>query len=118
MTCSERVWFCTGLRQAQLQSAFGIDPSLDINTLDALAATLDAPSSPAAHVLKQAVKINNAVSVGANLLSNDSSTYASFAVTMNQAIAHQVPPCSTLNMSCKLRLLPLKQYPIHVLLLS
>eukprot|EP00884_Botryococcus_braunii_P015883 jgi/Botrbrau1/2979/Bobra.0026s0042.2 len=78
-----------GLRQAQLQSAFGIDPSLDINTLDALAATMANPSGPAAHVLRQSIKINNAVSVGANLLSNDSSTYASYAVTMNQAIAHQ-----------------------------
>jgi hypothetical protein len=79
-----------GLSQAELQSAFAIDPSMDINTLDALAATTANPQSPAIHVLKQAIKINNAVSLGANMLSNDSSTYASFAVTMFQAIAHQV----------------------------
>jgi hypothetical protein len=90
LLCSLILHLVTGLRQAQLQSAFGIDPSLDINTLDALAATLTNPSGPEAHVLKESIKINNAVSVGANLLSNDSSTYASYAVTMNQAIAHQV----------------------------
>lgn len=57
-----------------------------LQSYDALAAATNGSGEGLA-VLKTNVQLANLVSAGANLLTNDSATYASFAIIMDQAIA-------------------------------
>ena len=65
---------------------------MDIITLDALDETQKDPESEAAQVYKQSITVQNTVTLLANLLTNDSSTYASFAVLIDQSIGRAVRP--------------------------
>lgn len=48
-------------------------------------------SAVALDFMKSNSHVTNLVTSGANLLTNDSSVYASYAIIMNQAIARKVP---------------------------
>ena len=63
---------------------------------DALA---DAATGSAAGLalLKANIQVANLVTSGANMLTNDSSLYASFAIIMNQALAKKVKICQPLS---------------------
>lgn len=76
-----------GLDQPGLKTAFGIDQIYDITTFDALDSAIQDPYGSGAHIYREAIKVQNTLTLGASLLTNDSSTYASFAVLLDQAIA-------------------------------
>ena len=89
-----------GLNQPSLKTAFGISQDVDIITLDALDETQKDPESEGAMVYKQAITVQNTVTMVSNLLTNDSSTYASFAVLVDQAIGRAVSLSSVLHSPC------------------
>lgn len=60
-----------------------------LQSYDALGAAVNG-SGDGLRVLKKNVQLANLVTSGANLLTNDSSTYASYAIIMDQAIAKKV----------------------------
>lgn len=78
-----------GLDAEKLASAFGLDPSIDVPTYDALAAALAEadPKGPAMAAVRANAAISNVVTVGASLLSADSPSYANMAVMVDMALA-------------------------------
>ena len=81
---------CAGLNQPSLKTAFGISQDVDVITLDALDEAQKDPESEGAQVYKQAIAVQNTVTLVSNLLTNDSSNYASFAVLVDQSIGRAV----------------------------
>ncbi|KAK9828062.1 hypothetical protein WJX81_007140 [Elliptochloris bilobata] len=88
-----------GLTQATLQRALGIDAGIDVTTFNALADSISNPSGAGTAVLKQHVMISNAVTVGATVMNNNSASYASFAILMDQTLARQVLSAGSSNNS-------------------
>ena len=60
-------------------------------------------SSAGLAVLKANIQVANLVTSGANMLTNDSSLYASFAIIMNQALAKKVDSLASYTFRCLLR---------------
>lgn len=79
-----------GLNQPTLKTALGIDQDVDLLTLNSLNATEQDPEGEGAWVYKQNIEVQDTVTMLTTLLSNDSSSYASFAVLASQAIARAV----------------------------
>ena len=73
----------------------------DGETLWSYDALADAANGSTAGIttLKANVQVANLVTAGANLLTNDSAVYASFAIIMNQAIARKVGTSDALGKS-------------------
>ena len=93
--------FVTGVTTDALTQALCISlPAGEtLATYDALGAAVNGSGEGLA-VLKTNVQLSNLVTAGANLLTNDTTTYASFAIIMDQAIGKKVKssryPCSPL----------------------
>ena len=79
-----------GLNQPTLKTALGVDQDIDLLTLNSLNATEQDPEGEGAWVYKQNIEVQDTVTLLTTLLSNDSSSYASFAVLASQAIARAV----------------------------
>ena len=67
-----------------------------LETYDALGDAVNGSAQGLA-VLKTNVELANLVTAGSNLLTNDSSTYASYAILMDQSIAKKVRATECIN---------------------
>jgi hypothetical protein len=78
-----------GMTQAHLTSAFGLDPSIDVATHDALASALAEanPDGPAMTAARADAAVANTVTMAAALLAGDTPAYANAAVLAYGAVA-------------------------------
>ena len=82
-----------GLSVEALLTAFAlaVPDNVTLWDYDALAEA-SAEGAAGLALLKANVEVNNLVTAGANMLTNDTTLYATFAIVMNQAIAKKVGP--------------------------